>query len=198
VTRQLTARGQQTRARILIATGALIRERGIAAVTLEHVESAAGVGRGQLYYYFEDRDELLRAAVEATVERVLGRQPASFNGLADINDWFADVVAVLSQLGTAGGCPLGSLVGQLTETNEPIRAILAAAFTRWEAPLLSCLKELHAGGLLRPDASPPELADLTMAALQGGLLLAQVRRDPQQLHRALLGPRVALAAATAS
>jgi hypothetical protein len=39
------------------------------------------------------------------------------------------------------------------------------------------------------------LADITMAAIQGGLLLTQVRRDPQQLRRALNGARAVLASA---
>ncbi|MEV0222305.1 hypothetical protein [Streptomyces sp. NPDC050704] len=37
-----------------------------------------------------------------------------------------------------------------------------------------------------------ELADLTMAAIQGGLLLAQIRRTPDQLRLALRGARAAL------
>jgi hypothetical protein len=40
-------------------------------------------------------------------------------------------------------------------------------------------------GYLAPDANPSTLATATMALLQGGLLLAQVRRDPGQLRIAL-------------
>jgi hypothetical protein len=52
-------------------------------------------------------------------------------------------------------------------------------------------------GELRADADVDALADLTMAAIQGGLLLTQVRRDPQQLRRALDGSRALIAAAAA-
>jgi hypothetical protein len=52
-------------------------------------------------------------------------------------------------------------------------------------------------GELRPDASIQALADITMAAIQGGLLLTQGRRDPQQLRNALGGARSVLATAAA-
>jgi TetR/AcrR family transcriptional repressor of nem operon len=52
-------------------------------------------------------------------------------------------------------------------------------------------------GELRADASVESLADITMAAIQGGLLLTQVRRDPQQLRRALDGARAVLTSAAA-
>ncbi|MFE8957374.1 MULTISPECIES: hypothetical protein [Streptomyces] len=47
-------------------------------------------------------------------------------------------------------------------------------------------------GELRPDADVTELADLTTAAIQGGLLLDQVRRAPDQLRLALRGPSAAM------
>ena len=52
-------------------------------------------------------------------------------------------------------------------------------------------------GKLAPRANPAKLATVTMAALQGGLLLTQVRRDPEQLRIALDGARTLLHAARA-
>jgi len=46
-------------------------------------------------------------------------------------------------------------------------------------------------------AHPAALATSTMALLQGGLLLTQVRRDPEQLRTALAAARVLLRAAAA-
>jgi hypothetical protein len=64
------------------------------------------------------------------------------------------------------------------------RAALAAGFDRWEGPLIAGLTRMHDRGELKPDASVEVLADITMAAIQGGLLLTQVRREPEQLRRA--------------
>jgi TetR/AcrR family transcriptional repressor of nem operon len=52
-------------------------------------------------------------------------------------------------------------------------------------------------GKLRKDADPAALATATMASIQGGLLLTQVRRDPNQLRIALNAARNNLRVAAA-
>lgn len=196
-----TEKGRATRRRILEAASRLIAERGVAAVSLEDVEREAGVGRSQLYHYFDGRDDLMRAVIDTTTEAVLGAQDGlldHLDSLAGIDRWFDGLVALQEQRGATGGCPIGSLVGQLAERDEQTRAALASGFERWEEPLVAGLARMQDRGELRPDASIQTLADITMAAIQGGLLLTQVRRDPEQLRRALDGARAVLATAGAS
>ena len=71
---------------------------------------------------------------------------------------------------------------------------MAAGFARWEQPLIDGLSRMRERGELNPAASVQVLADITMAAIQGGLLLTQVRRDPQQLRNSLSGALTVLAA----
>jgi AcrR family transcriptional regulator len=190
-----TAKGRATRLRILQAAARLIAERGAGAVSLEDVEREAGVGRSQLYHYFDGRDDLLRAVVDITTEAVLGPQERLLDDLGSfeaIDRWFDWLVALQDERGAIGGCPIGSLVGQLAERDEQTRAALASGFERWEAPLIAGLTRMQDRGELKPDVSVRVLADITMAAIQGGLLLTQVRRDPDQLRRALTGARAVL------
>jgi TetR/AcrR family transcriptional regulator, transcriptional repressor for nem operon len=96
----------------------------------------------------------------------------------------------------AGGCPIGCLVGQLAEQDAGARAAIAAGFERW-GHLREGLTRMKTRGKLRADADPAELATATMASLQGGLLLTQVRRDPRQLRIALNAARANLRLAAA-
>ena len=57
---------------------------------------------------------------------------------------------------------------------------------------------MAARGELHPGADPAALAQNTLAAVQGGLLLTQVRRDPNQLRKALDGALNAIIAAHAA
>ena len=195
-----TEKGRATRAQILRAASGLIAERGVDRVSLEDVEREAGVGRSQLYHYFDGRDDLLRAVVDTTTDAVLGAQDGlldDLDSLAAIDRWFDGLVALQEQRSAIGGCPIGSLVGQLAERDEATRAALVSGFERWEEPLISGLTRMQDRGRMRGDADVESLADVTMAAIQGGLLLTQVRRDPQQLRRALDGARAVLTAAAA-
>jgi TetR/AcrR family transcriptional repressor of nem operon len=196
----ITEKGRATRRRILQAASRLIAARGADAVSLEDVEREAGVGRSQLYHYFDGRDDLLRAVIDVTTDAVLGAQDGLLGELDSfpaIDRWFDGLVALQEQRGAVGGCPIGSLVGQLAERDQQTRAALASGFERWEQPLIEGLTRMQDRGELRPDASIQALADTTMAAIQGGLLLTQVRRDPRQLRQALDGARAVLATAAA-
>jgi TetR/AcrR family transcriptional regulator, transcriptional repressor for nem operon len=194
----LTAKGASTRARIVQAAAELVAEKGAAAMSLDDVGRRAHASRSQLYHYFEDRDDLIRAVIDATTDAVLGAQDELFDHLdswAGIDRWFAALVALQEQREARGGCPIGSLVGQLAERDPRARAALAEGFERWEMHLREGLQSMKTCGRLSANADPARLATATMALLQGGLLLTQVRRDPVQLRTALAAARVLLRAA---
>jgi AcrR family transcriptional regulator len=186
-TQPLTQKGRATRDRILDAATVLVFEVGVAGTTLDDVRAAAKVSKGQLYHYFADKDELIHAVIDRTVQQVLDAQPrlTNLSTWTAISSWFDDLVQLQVQRHAAGGCPIGSLAGELAETDELARAELAAGFDRWEAPLRRGLEQMRAEGKLRRNADPARLATATLAAIQGGLVLAQTRRDPQQLRVAL-------------
>lgn len=59
-TNPTTARATATRARILDAARTLFDERGVAAVSTNHIASQAGVSPGNLYYWFDNKDAIVR------------------------------------------------------------------------------------------------------------------------------------------
>ena len=86
--------------------------------------------------------------------------------------------------------------GQLAESDPDARAAIAAGLERWEAHLRDGLTRMRISSKLRKDVDPAALASATMARIQGGLHLTQVRRDPQQLRIALNATRNNLRVAT--
>ena len=186
-TRPVTDKGRATRDRILDTATELIFEHGVAGTTVDDVRAAAKVSKGQLYHYFADKDELIHAVIDRTIQQVLDAQPrlAKLSTWTAISNWLDDLVQLQVQRHAVGGCPIGSLAGELAETDELTRAELAAGFDRWEAPLRQGLERMRADGKLRRNADPARLATATLAAIQGGLVLTQTRRDPQQLRIAL-------------
>jgi TetR/AcrR family transcriptional regulator, transcriptional repressor for nem operon len=179
-----TARGRATRERIVLAASGLIGERGVAETSLDDVIERAQASKSQLYHYFDDRSALLRAVIEHNAGLVLGGL-APLDGWKAIRSWFDSLVEIQVACGGCGGCPVGSLVGQLAETDERARLELAASFDRWEEHLRDGLSSMQAKGKLARGADPGELATATLAAVQGGLVITQVRRDPRQLAIAL-------------
>jgi TetR/AcrR family transcriptional regulator, transcriptional repressor for nem operon len=183
---RLTPKGAATRARIVDAAAELIFQQGVARTTIEEVRDGAHVSNSQLYHYFEDKPALVRAVIERQTERAIGTQEqfdlSSLNGLREWRDFVVDHAR---DIGGRGGCPVGSLGAALAETEPEARALVAASFARWETSIMAGLLRMHELGELAPEADPRRLALATLAALEGGLLLAQVQRDPEPLAAAL-------------
>ena len=175
-----TARGRATRERIVSAASKLIRARGIAETSLDDVIEQAGVSKSQLYHYFEDRSALLRAVVALNTESVLG-DIGPLDSWKDIRSWLDSLVDLQVERRFRGGCPIGALVGQLAESDDRARVALADSFARWEVKLRDGLRSMQEQRKLKRTADPDRLATATLAAIQGGLLLTQIRRDADPL-----------------
>jgi TetR/AcrR family transcriptional repressor of nem operon len=136
------------------------------------------------HLYFESRAALLREVVAYNGALVLVAQEPHLGSLDSwkaIRAWLDALVQLQVTAGARGGCPVGSLVGQLAETDEKTRNVLADAFADWKEPLRRGLHSMQARGKLDRRADPGRLATATLASIQGGLVLTQSRRDPDQL-----------------
>jgi TetR/AcrR family transcriptional regulator, transcriptional repressor for nem operon len=186
----VTERGRLARRRIVAAAASVVAERGALGASLDEVGLRASASRSQLYHYFDDKNDLLLAVAEATNDAVLGAQQPLFEGMGTwegLQRWFDALVELQEQRHGRGGCPIASLVAELGERDEDIRKVLASGFDRWQASIRAGLGSMVASGVLRTDADVDWLSESTLASLQGGLMLTQARRDPQQLRQALNG-----------
>jgi TetR/AcrR family transcriptional regulator, transcriptional repressor for nem operon len=183
---RLTLKGQRTRARIVAAAARLIHQRGVAATTLDDVKAAAQVSGSQLYHYFPDKDDLVQAVIDHQADTIAGNQRqadlGSFDGL---RAWRDTVISQAKRSNGKGGCPLGSLAGQLAETDPDARTLIAAGFQQWSAAISDSLQWLQASGRLPSGIDADDFAVTLLATLQGGLLLAQVQQDSRPLQTAV-------------
>ena len=189
-TQPRTVKGRATRARIVAAASRLVFQHGVARTTLDHVCDAADVGRSQLYHYFADKAALVRAVVERQTDNVLASQEPYLSRLDSWEGWEAwrdRVVTVQRGRRCVGGCPLGSLASALSDSDEGARLAVASGFDRWAEAFCRGIAAMQEAGRIRRDADPRDLSLAVLAALQGGLLLGQARRDVHALQCALDG-----------
>jgi TetR/AcrR family transcriptional repressor of nem operon len=182
---KLTPKGARTRARIVEEAAALIHERGVAGTTLDDVRVAADVSGSQLYHYFADKDELVQAIIDFQAETIVAHQRPVLVSANGIDAWRNMVITAAKRTKAKGGCPLGSLGGQLAESDPEARALIAAGFDQWAAAIADGLRSLHADGKLPAGIDPDDLATTLLATLQGGLLLSQVRRSSRPFETAV-------------
>jgi TetR/AcrR family transcriptional repressor of nem operon len=184
----LTAKGAATRARIVAAAAGCMAQRGVAETSIDDVRGAANVSASQLYHYFADKQALTRAVIVHQTEQVVGGQEpllTSLDSFAALRAWRDLVVAIQDGGMSSHGCPLGALSSELADLSETARVLLTNGFARWEEALREGLERLSERGELRAGSDPDRLALALLAALQGGLLLSQARRDTAALEAGL-------------
>ena len=185
---KLTAKGRATRTRIVRAAAELMLEHGVARTTIEDIQAAAAVSTSQMYHYFADKGDLVAAVIDLQSDRVLGGQELELRRVDSIEAlcrWRDAIVDVMRGKGCTSGCPIGSLAVELSDADPLARARLARAFAQWEGLLRDGLAAIAEQGQLRAGLDIDRTALAMLAAVQGGLLLSQVRRDTAPLEAAV-------------
>jgi AcrR family transcriptional regulator len=184
---KLTNKGQATRARIVRHAAELIYAKGVRATNNELLRDAAGVSGSQLAHYFPTKERLVLAVIDWQADSVLGfhrsERFAGFNSVDAFQDW-ADFY-VLSGRRFEDGCSLGSLAGELVKADVGIHDQLARVFEQWRDVFREGLERMQRLGRIDSSADPVALANMVLAAYQGGMLLAQVARDIAPLRDSL-------------
>ncbi len=183
-----TARGRATRDRIVAAAAVLMYERGVAGTSLDDVLEASSTSKSQMYHYFENKSALVCAVIAHQQAAVLeGQQPylGEFATLAGLRVWRDRLVAMNTAATTFGGCPVGGLSSEVADVDEQARAAATRAFEAWRTQLAAGLVRLQESGELAPEARPEDLSWGLLAAIQGGLLLAQATQQSRPLELAL-------------
>jgi TetR/AcrR family transcriptional repressor of nem operon len=182
-----TERGRQSRDRIVEAAANLVADRGVEGTGIDHVLAAAGASKSQLYHYFADKDDLIRAVIARRFDQVISVQApllARLDTWDSIRGWL-DLWVGQTEATGHHGCPIGTLANELADRDDAARADLAACFAAWEAYLIDGLTRMRERGNLVPQADPRQLAVAVFASLQGGLLLAKTHKDVEPLRIAL-------------
>lgn len=183
----LTEKGLATRAHILRHAADLIFAKGVGATNNEMLRTAAGVSGSQLTHYFPNKESLVLAVIDWQVGSILGfhrhERFAGFDSVDAFQDW-ADFY-ILSSRPFEDGCSLGSLASEVIKTDLDIHDEFARAFEQWRDIFREGLERMQGLGRIEASADPVRLANMFLAAYQGGMLLAQVARDIAPLRDAL-------------
>jgi len=184
----LTARGAQTRTRIVSTAADLMRVRGVGGTTLDDVVSASKVSKSQLYRHFEDKPALVRAVIEFVGEQTITRERERLENvrtLAGLRRWRDALVAHNALQDGRYGCPLGSLANEVADQDSVARRKLNDLFMAWEELFEDLLRRFQREGVVPQEADVAQLAAGFVAAVQGGYLLAQTSRDVTPMASAI-------------
>ncbi|MEZ0089137.1 TetR/AcrR family transcriptional regulator [Streptacidiphilus sp. EB129] len=128
-----SAKGEQTRARLIAAARTLLAGDGLAPFTTRNVASLSGVTHGMCHYHFQNRTDLIVAVVEdirpewiTPMEEAVDA-PGSFAQRAD------RVIGLLTQPEREDLSRLHSSLHWFALNDDRVRSSLEAEYRRWRA-----------------------------------------------------------------
>jgi AcrR family transcriptional regulator len=169
------------RQQIMDAANQLFYHRGYNQTSFTDIAEAAGVPRGNFYYYFKTKDEILGAVIDRRVERIREMLAAWDAESADPRarlKRFLDMVRNSQDDLSRYGCPMGSLNIELGKAQPTLKAKAKQMFDLFRDWLAAQFAVLG-----RRDAD--ELAVHLLGQAQGVSVLTQVYGDGDYLRREL-------------
>lgn len=136
---------RQTRERIVEAADRLFYERGFAATSFADIAAALSLSRGNFYYHFKSKDEILDAVIAhrlARTQAMLAAWAAQDSAPAErILSFFRILIDNQAKI-MAHGCPVGTLCNELAKLDHVAKgdaAEIFALFRHWLAEQFSLL-----------------------------------------------------------
>lgn len=170
-----------TRDAMVASAATLFRERGVAATSLRDVVEHAGAPRGSIYHHFPGGKAELAAAATTMAGGFIDQLLA---GLLDTGEPGAAIDRfvtywqdALTRHDFVDGCPVAAAAISPADTAEA-RNVAGGAFARWQERIAA---SLTARGIAEAEAA--DLAGLTVAAVEGALIMARAQRTTEPLVR---------------
>jgi TetR/AcrR family transcriptional repressor of lmrAB and yxaGH operons len=168
---------KDTSARMIEATARMLQHRGYHGTALSDILEASGAPRGSLYFHFPGgKDQLAIEATRAAVEETtayLRDSLASAASPAEGVRAFVDATAELMRRSDyTFGCPVAPMVLDAPAGLHELDELCRRTFERWIDMLRMSFVD---SGL--PTRRATSLALLTVATIEGALLIARAYRD---------------------
>jgi TetR/AcrR family transcriptional repressor of lmrAB and yxaGH operons len=172
-----------TRDRVVAVAAELFRARGVTGTGLMTILERAKAPRGSLYHHFPGgKDELVLEALRFEAARIhtdlRAVLPVCEDESAAIHAFVEGLARSLERSEFRLGCPVSTAALELAAESEAVRAVCAEAYDVWQQLLCDRLGEFG----YAPGAAASR-AELILATVEGGMLLARARRDADVLRR---------------
>ena len=168
------------RQHIIEATDNLLYHKGFNLMSFSDIAAVSDVPRGNLYYYFKTKDEVLAAVIE---HRILQMKQM-------LNDWDHQIKTPLGRLKRYAripvneldhvvqfGCPMGSLNTELGKSQGALQRISRKQLDVFKAWLIEQFK------VLAPDQDAESLALHLLVRTQGLAAMAHFYTDTALVQR---------------
>ena len=139
----MSGKGEAQRQRIVAAADKLFYQHGYENTSFSDIADIVGISRGNFYYHFKSKDEILNAVIDrrvSDIEAMLNEWNAKFTDPKQRLYQYIDMQTQNQENILAHGCPVGSLCTELAKVNHSMLDDANKMFTVFRDWLITQLK----------------------------------------------------------
>lgn len=176
------------REKLLEAATAILGRNGYQATSVDDILESAGVAPSNFYYHFKSKEELAIEVLEGYFEKsrqemapvFMNRSLTATQKLERLHD---SLVKKLAKNNCCGGCPMGNLAQELSDSHPEFRIRLARYFEECTDAIAGVIREGTKAGEFRDGVDPEAAAYLLFGSMQGLLLLSKSLKKVDPLDK---------------
>ena len=175
------SKGDSNRQRIVDAADQLFYTRGYNQTSFRDISDITGIPRGNFYYYFKTKDDILGAVVDSRLKfytEMLAQCDAAASNPRDRLRAFAGMLEKYEDGVVEVGCPIGTLTSELAKDDPHLQKKSREIFELlrdWVA------KNFSEAGIEHADDRAMDM----LARMQGVSVMACAFKDKVYMHRGL-------------
>lgn len=191
----MTTKGELTREKILDEAARVFHRKGFLTTTINDLLDATGTTKGNLYFHFASKEkvglEVLRRA-QGAFGRFLDDALQGETPGARLDNFFRHALERNRGKGFVGGCLFGNTALEACDNAPPFAELVSEVFAEWTGKLAETIRAAQASGQVRQDLPASDLAEMVVAAIEGGIMQSRLQRDEGPLKRMFDSLRVLL------
>lgn len=166
----------------------LLMQQGYHGTGLKEILDAVQIPKGSFYNYFGSKEnfaaETIQHYINPFISQLSGHlQNPDNDALSALLCYFNELITELEKAGYKGGCLLGNLMGEISDTSELCKKSLQLAVHRYRDVLQEALLKAQREGTVRTDKSAEDMADLLVNMWQGALLRMKIEQSSTPLKQ---------------
>ena len=173
-------KGDSNRQRIIEAADDLFYTRGYNQTSFRDISDKTGIPRGNFYYYFKTKDDILGAVVDSRLTRLRDAieqcESSTSDPEASLKAFVSNIIDKEKTL--QFGCSIGTMSSELAKDEETLHKVFAVLFDEMRGWMRGQFDDL---GCQQPD----DLAMELLSKMQGAAVVSCAFKDNGFLDRSI-------------
>jgi len=162
----------------------IFNKKGIAATAMSDIMDATNLSKGSLYVHFDNKDVLVEAAVDHSMNLLEQKVLAAINRVDHPKEkLFAYIDAFRNPLNppVPGGCPMLNFGMEADDQNQVVLGKVAAAVNRGQQLIVDIIIEGIKQSVFKASWNYKEFATVMFAMIEGGIFISNTTRKNDKM-----------------